>query len=100
MSLQEICRFKIRQTMRDAIETDDPTYFKVKRDMSTFNKTRNRSTSSAAPKHADRAKKTTSQRQKYGNRRDNESNAQGHFGSTLLESIIRLSNECNHRSSG
>lgn len=39
--MQEICRFKIRQCIRQAIEKDNADYYKIKREMSTFNKNRN-----------------------------------------------------------
>jgi hypothetical protein len=35
--LQQICRFKIRDYIRSAIEKEDPTYYQVKREKSTFN---------------------------------------------------------------
>lgn len=44
--MQEICRFKIRQTIRQAIEKDNADYYKVKRDMSTYNKNRHVSSKS------------------------------------------------------
>jgi len=37
-SLQEICRFKIRQLIRQTIENDCVDYYKVNREKSTFNK--------------------------------------------------------------
>jgi hypothetical protein len=36
-SLQQICRFKIRDCIRWSIEKDDSTYYHVKREKSTFN---------------------------------------------------------------
>lgn len=47
LTLQEICRYKIRQTIRQAIEKDQPDYLKVKREMSTYNKIRNVTTTKA-----------------------------------------------------
>lgn len=37
-SLQELCRFKIRKTIRESIRSEFPTYYDVKREKSTFNK--------------------------------------------------------------
>lgn len=48
LKLQEICRFKIRQTIRRAIEQEDPEYYKIKRDLSTYNKDRLLSCDTAA----------------------------------------------------
>lgn len=38
LSLQELCRFKIRKTIRESISSEFPTYYDVKREKSTFNK--------------------------------------------------------------
>lgn len=37
-SLQEICRFKIRKSIRESIEIESPDYFDITREKSTFNK--------------------------------------------------------------
>ena len=39
-SLQELCRFKIRQSIREAIEAQDENYYKIKRHLSTYNTNR------------------------------------------------------------
>ena len=40
LTLQEICRFRIRQIMRDVIEQENGDYYQIKREMSTFNSQR------------------------------------------------------------
>jgi hypothetical protein len=40
LTLQEICRFKIRQSIRQSIAEEHTDYYKVTREMSTFNKNR------------------------------------------------------------
>lgn len=39
-SLQELCRFQIRKSIRQSIETENEDYYKIKREMSTFNPNR------------------------------------------------------------
>lgn len=39
-SLQEICRFSIRKSIRQSIEKQNDNYFKINREMSTFNPNR------------------------------------------------------------
>ena len=38
MSLQELCRFKIRKTIRDSIHSEFSDYYAIKREKSNFNK--------------------------------------------------------------
>lgn len=40
LSLQELCRFKIRQAIRESIKAEFPGYYDIKREKSTFNKTK------------------------------------------------------------
>jgi hypothetical protein len=40
LTLQELCRFKIRELIRNSIELENPDYFKINRSMSTFNRDR------------------------------------------------------------
>ena len=37
LKLQDICRYRIRQQIREAIEKEDSEYYKIKREMSTSN---------------------------------------------------------------
>lgn len=37
LSLQELCRFKIRKTIRETIEAESPDYYVIKRQKSNFN---------------------------------------------------------------
>jgi hypothetical protein len=37
LKLQDICRYRIRQQIREAIEKENADYYKIKREMSTFN---------------------------------------------------------------
>ncbi|CAF0713762.1 unnamed protein product [Brachionus calyciflorus] len=59
-SLQELCRFKIRQSMRKAIESSDKDYFKIKREKSTYNLKRERKTSETRIDESDSSSSTDS----------------------------------------
>lgn len=39
-TLQELCRFAIRKSIRQSIESQDENYYKIKRELSTFNPNR------------------------------------------------------------
>lgn len=40
LSLQELCRFKIRRTIRESIEAESPDYYAIKREKTNFNTTK------------------------------------------------------------
>jgi hypothetical protein len=40
LSLQDLCRYQIRRSIRKKIETEQPNYYKIEREMSTFNQKR------------------------------------------------------------
>ena len=86
LSLQDLCRYRIRQTIRGAIETDQPNYYKIDRDMSTFNQKR----SSKSLNHEESESESSDQDRDDDDEDDEDRNSESNdFPLTRFERLFR-----------
>lgn len=79
-SLQELCRFKIRQSIRTAIEEQDENYFKIKRELSTYNLDR-------SSKKLETQSSSSDNENSENEEEENEENGMQSFNSIFIPSL-------------